>query len=180
MFRAFFARPDSFTLGVCNGCQMISQLKDIIPGAAAWPAFHRNRSQQFEARLVSVEILDSPSLFFRDMAGSHLPIPVAHGEGFADFRSTGDLAACRAQNLVSARYIDGHGRPAERYPANPNGSPGGVTAFTTPDGRATILMPHPERAFRSVQLSWAPASLRQHEDGPWMHIFRNARRALPR
>jgi phosphoribosylformylglycinamidine synthase len=180
MFRAFFARPDSFTLGVCNGCQMISQLKDIIPGAAAWPAFHRNRSQQFEARLVSVEILDSPSLFFRDMAGSHLPIPVAHGEGFADFRSTGDLAACRAQNLVSARYIDGHGRPAERYPANPNGSPGGVTAFTTPDGRATILMPHPERAFRSVQLSWAPASLRQHEDGPWMRIFRNARRALPR
>jgi len=176
MFRSFFARPDSITLGVCNGCQMVSQLKDIIPGAENWPAFKRNRCEQFEARVATLEILKSPSLFFQDMAGSRLPIPVAHGEGRADFSATGALAACKAGNLISARYIDGRGQPTERYPLNPNGSPGGATAFTTPDGRATILMPHPERCFRSVQMSYRPAALFESEDGPWMRMFRNARR----
>lgn len=176
MFQEFFARPDSFTLGVCNGCQMISQLKDIIPGAAAWPRFVRNRSEQFEARTVSVELLPSPSLFFRDMAGSILPIPVAHGEGRADFSQTGDLAACKSAQLIAARYVDNHGQPAKRYPANPNGSPDGITAFTTPDGRATILMPHPERCFRAVQMSYCPPKHFPGEDGPWMRMFRNARR----
>ncbi len=174
-FSAFFARQDTLTLGVCNGCQMVSQLKEIIPGAEAWPVFRRNRSEQFEARVATLEILDSPSLFFRGMGGSRLPIPVAHGEGRADFSRSGDLDACRASGLVCARYIDGRGAPAERYPANPNGSPGGVTAFTTPDGRATILMPHPERCFRSVQMSWRPLSAFTGEDGPWMRLFRNAR-----
>lgn len=175
MFREFFARPDSFTLGVCNGCQMVSQLKAIIPGAAAWPQFRRNRSEQFEARVSNVEILPSPSLFFKDMAGSLLPIPVAHGEGRAEFATPDDLETCRKQNLVSVRYVNGHGKPAETYPANPNGSPGGATGFTTPDGRATILMPHPERSFRAVQMSYRPAGQFNTEDGPWMRMFRNAR-----
>ena len=178
MFREFFARPDSFTLGVCNGCQMVSQLKDIIPGAAPWPQFRRNRSEQFEARVSNVEILPSPSLFFKDMAGSLLPIPVAHGEGRAEFTTPGDLETCKTQNLISVRYITGHGRPAETYPANPNGSPGGATGFTTPDGRATILMPHPERCFRSVQMSYRPADQFTAEDGPWMRMFRNARASV--
>jgi phosphoribosylformylglycinamidine synthase len=178
MFREFFARPDSFTLGVCNGCQMVSQLKDIIPGAAAWPQFRRNRSEQFEARVSNVEILPSPSLFFKDMAGSLLPIPVAHGEGRAEFASPGDLETCKTQNLISVRYINGHGQPAETYPANPNGSPCGATGFTTADGRATILMPHPERCFRSVQMSYRPADQFTAEDGPWMRMFRNARASI--
>lgn len=178
MFRDFFARPDSFTLGVCNGCQMISQLKNIIPGADAWPQFRRNRSEQFEARVSNVEILPSPSLFFKDMAGSLLPIPVAHGEGRAEFTRPEDAETCAGQNLISVRYINGHGKPAETYPANPNGSPGGSTGFTTPDGRATILMPHPERCFRSVQMSWRPADAFTGEDGPWMRMFRNARASI--
>ncbi|MCC5848224.1 MAG: phosphoribosylformylglycinamidine synthase [Verrucomicrobia bacterium] len=178
MFREFFARPDSFTLGVCNGCQMISQLKDIIPGAEHWPHFVRNRSEQFEARVVNVEILKSPSLFFRDMTGGRLPIPVAHGEGRADFSATGDLGRCQSESLVSMRYIDGHGAPAETYPANPNGSPGGATGFTTPDGRATIMMPHPERCFRSLQMSYRPQGKFVGENGPWLRMFENARASI--
>lgn len=178
MFRTFFARPDSFTLGVCNGCQMISQLKDIIPGAEHWPQFKRNRSEQFEARFVTVEVLDSPSLFFRDMQGSWLPIPVAHGEGRADFSQTGNLQQCQSDQLISLRYIDSQGQPAATYPLNPNGSPEGATGFTTPDGRATLLMPHPERCFRSVQMSYRPRDQFTHENGPWMRMFQNAREAL--
>jgi phosphoribosylformylglycinamidine synthase len=169
-FSGFFTRDDTFALGVCNGCQMMSNLHELIPGSAAWPHFVRNRSEQFEARLVMVEITDSPSLLFRDMAGSRLPVVVSHGEGRAEFA---DAAAARAAGpLVAMRYVDGRGRVARRYPANPNGSPGGVTGLTTPDGRFTVLMPHPERVFRTVQMSWHP----RHwgEDSPWMKMFRNA------
>ena len=175
MFAAFFARPDTFALGICNGCQMISQLKDIIPGADHWPVFTRNRSEQFEARFVTVEVLESPSILLRGMAGSRIGIPVAHGEGFADFAKTGSLEAARQEGLVSLRYVDHQGAPTVRYPLNPNGSPDGVTGLTTRDGRVTIMMPHPERAFRSVQLSWCPESLKGADDGPWMRLFYNAR-----
>jgi phosphoribosylformylglycinamidine synthase len=164
-FAEFFARSDSFTLGVCNGCQMLSRLKDLIPGAQGWPRFVTNRSSRFEARLVLVEVLDSPSVLLRGMAGARLPIAVAHGEGRAECE--------RPPGVVALRFVDGHGRVAERYPANPNGSPGGLTGFTTPDGRATILMPHPERIFRAAQHSWRPDEWL--EDGPWMRIFSNAR-----
>ncbi|MDQ8209144.1 phosphoribosylformylglycinamidine synthase [Coraliomargarita sp. SDUM461003] len=176
MFQAFFEREDSFTLGVCNGCQMISQLKEIIPGAEHWPQFKRNRSEQFEARYSNVEIMESPSIFFKGMAGSLLPIPVAHGEGRADFSATGDFEQCLTGDLISMRYIDGQGEPTEQYPANPNGSPAGTTAFTTTDGRATIMMPHPERCFRSVQMSYRPADQFTGEAGPWLKMFQNARR----
>ena len=165
-FRAFFIRPDTFTLGICNGCQMLTRLGSLIPGADAWPRFLLNRSGQFEARLVMCEILDSPSLFFRGMAGSMLPVVVAHGEGRIE-TSPGTPAPC-------LRFVDNRHRPTERYPANPNGSPGGLTGFTTEDGRATILMPHPERTFRTVQLSWHPPGW--GEESPWMEMFRNARR----
>ncbi len=174
-FAAFFARPETFALGVCNGCQMVSQLKEIIPGAADWPRFTRNRSEQFEARLVTVEVTPSPSVLLRGMEGSRLPIPVAHGEGFADFRATGDASRLATNGLLAMRYVDGCGRPAARYPLNPNGSGGGATGFTTADGRVTIMMPHPERAFRAVQLSYRPPAF-AGEDGPWMRMFRNARR----
>jgi phosphoribosylformylglycinamidine synthase len=169
----FLSRPDAFTLGVCNGCQMLSNLHELIPGAGDWPRFVRNRSEQFEARLSLVEVLESPSVLLRGMAGSRLPIAVAHGEGRAEFATTAQLAALQGRGLVAARFVDHHGRPAERYPENPNGSPGGITAVTTPDGRVTILMPHPERVFRAVQFSWRPAGWT--EDGPWMRLFRNAR-----
>ena len=169
----FLARPDAFALGVCNGCQMLSNLHELVPGAGDWPRFVRNRSEQFEARLSLVEVLESPSVLLRGMAGSRLPIAVAHGEGRAEFASPEKLEALRARGLVAARFVDHHGRPAERYPENPNGSPGGITAVTTPDGRVTILMPHPERVFRAVQYSWRPAGW--GEDGPWMRLFRNAR-----
>ena len=165
-FRAFFARPDTFTLGICNGCQMLARLSSLVPGADAWPRFLLNRSGQFEARLVMCEILDSPSIFFRGMAGSKLPVVVAHGEGRV---KTGP-----ATPAPCLRFVDNRHRPAERYPANPNGSPGGLTGFTTGDGRATILMPHPERTFRTVQLSWHPPGW--GEESPWMEMFRNARR----
>jgi phosphoribosylformylglycinamidine synthase len=168
MFGEFFARENSFSLGVCNGCQMLSTLRAIIPGADAWPRFVRNESEQFEARFSQLEILETPSIFFAGMSGSILPIAVAHGEGRADF---GDADPHTA--LVAARYVDGYGEVATRYPQNPNGSPLGITALTTPDGRATIMMPHPERVFRTVTNSWHPADW--DEDGPWLRMFRNAR-----
>ena len=169
-FSAFFGRSDTFALGVCNGCQMMSALKDLIPGADAWPRFERNRVEQFEARFTMVEIPDSPSLFFAGMAGSRMPIVVSHGEGRADF----DSAVQQAKALVAMRYLDNAGNPTEGYPYNPNGSPAGITGVTTADGRFTIMMPHPERVFRTVQMSWHPADL--GEDSPWMRMFRNARK----
>ena len=172
----FLARDDTFALGVCNGCQMFAHLTELIDGAAHWPRFERNRSEQFEARLVMVEILDSPSIFFSAMQTSVLPVPVAHGEGRAVFASDADRAAVEAGGLVCLRFVEAAGEPAERYPANPNGSLGGITGLTTPDGRVTILMPHPERVFRSVQHSWHPPGW--GEDGPWLRMFRNARRWL--
>ncbi|HTM31175.1 MAG TPA: phosphoribosylformylglycinamidine synthase, partial [Vicinamibacterales bacterium] len=171
-FERFFARPDSFALGVCNGCQMMAELKSMIPGAAHWPRFLKNASEQFEARFVTAEILESPSLFFRGMAGSRIPVATAHGEGQATF----DDPADRARVIVAARCVDNYGRPAETYPLNPNGSPDALTALTTADGRFTILMPHPERVFRTVQMSWHPDGW--GEDSPWMRIFRNARVAI--
>jgi phosphoribosylformylglycinamidine synthase len=165
-FAAFLADPRRFALGVCNGCQMLAQLRDLIPGAAAWPRFVRNRSEQFEARLALVEVLPSPSLFLTGMTGARLPVAVAHGEGRVDFEGRAMVEAC-------LRYVDNHGVATERYPANPNGSAGGATGYTTPDGRVTILMPHPERVFRSAQLSWHPPGW--GEASPWLRMFRNAR-----
>ena len=172
-FAAFFERPDSFTLGVCNGCQMLSALKSLVPGAAHWPRFVRNRSEQFEGRFGLVEVLPSPSLFFAGMAGSVLPVAIAHGEGRAEFSDGDAQQGCLDSGLISLRYVDNHGRATESYPANPNGSPGGLTGLTSVDGRATILMPHPERVFRAVQNSWLPAG--GGEDSGWMRFFRNAR-----
>ncbi|HUY03944.1 MAG TPA: phosphoribosylformylglycinamidine synthase, partial [Rhodocyclaceae bacterium] len=168
-FAAFFARTDSFALGVCNGCQMMSQLKEIIPGADAWPSFQRNRSEQFEARLSLVEIPESPSLFLAGMSGSRLPVVVSHGEGRAEF-------APGARATIALRYVDNRGQIADRYPANPNGSAEGVAGVTTADGRFTIMMPHPERVFRSLQMSWHPADW--GEESPWFSMFANARRWL--
>ena len=175
MFEAFFARPQTFTLGVCNGCQMVSQLRDIIPGASDWPRFIHNRSMQFEARYATVEVLKSPSILLQGMEGSRLPIAVAHGEGFARFGTGEARMRVLATGRAALRYVDGTGAPTERYPFNPNGSEDGLTGFTTLDGRATIMMPHPERGFRSVQLSWRPAGFCDGESGPWMRMFRNAR-----
>ena len=172
-FEAFFRREDTFALGVCNGCQMLASLKELIPGAADWPAFVRNRSEQFEARLVMVEVLESPSIFLSGMAGSRLPIVVAHGEGRAAFDGPEQLERLKRAGQIGLRYVDNHGRPAALYPANPNGSPEGVTGLTTPDGRVTIMMPHPERVFRTLQFSWHPDDW--GEDGPWLRMFRNAR-----
>ncbi|MBP9714130.1 MAG: phosphoribosylformylglycinamidine synthase [Sterolibacterium sp.] len=168
-FAAFFARTDSFALGVCNGCQMMSHLAGIIPGAEQWPTFQRNRSEQFEARLVMVEIPDSPSVFFKGMSGSRLPVVVSHGEGRAGFAAGRTLQ----KNAIALRYVDHHGQPAATYPFNPNGSPEGLAGVTTADGRFTIMMPHPERTFRTLQLSWHPADWA--EDAPWLSMFRNAR-----
>ncbi len=169
-FASFFNRPDTLALGVCNGCQMMAALSPIIPGTADWPRFTRNTSQQFEARLSMVEVLESPSLFFKGMAGSRLPIVVSHGEGRADFSQRGD-----AQRVHRAmRFVDNHGVPTEAYPFNPNGSPEGLTAVTTPDGRFTALMPHPERVLRNLQMSWTPGP--QDAASPWLRMFRNARR----
>jgi phosphoribosylformylglycinamidine synthase len=168
----FFARKDAFALGVCNGCQAFSALKELIPGAASWPSFRRNLSEQFEGRLVQVAIGKSPSLFFSGMEGSILPIPVAHGEGRAEF-ADGALERCEADGLVTLRYVDGRGQVAARYPQNPNGSPGAITGLTTVDGRITIVMPHPERAFRSVQHSWHPREW--GERAPLARMFQNAR-----
>jgi phosphoribosylformylglycinamidine synthase len=176
-FSTFFSRQDSFALGICNGCQMMSNLAGIIPGAQAWPKFTRNQSEQYEARLVMAEVMASPSIFTQGMTGSQLPIAIAHGEGFANFSQQGNLEVLQKQGLAALRFVDHQGSPTEIYPMNPNGSPGGLTGVTTPDGRFTVMMPHPERVFRSVQMSWAPKEWLENPDGasPWMRLFRNAR-----
>lgn len=173
-FALFFQRDDTFALGVCNGCQMMSNLATIIPGAEAWPKFTRNKSEQYEARFVTVEVQKSPSLFFDGMAGSRLPIAVAHGEGFADFSQQGNAAKVD----VALRFVDNYGEITERYPFNPNGSQQGVTSVTTQDGRFTVLMPHPERVFRTSQMSWAPSEWSAIPEGnsPWLRMFQNARK----
>jgi phosphoribosylformylglycinamidine synthase len=169
-FKAYFSRTDTFGLGVCNGCQMFAELADIIPGAQNWPRFTTNQSERFEARLSMVEVLPSPSLFFQDMAGSRMPIAVAHGEGFANFKFRGN-----AQHAIAAmRFVDNTGAVTESYPANPNGSPAGLTAVTTPDGRYTAMMPHPERVFRNVQMSYTPEDVSAYS--PWLRMWQNARR----
>ncbi len=167
-FARFFEREDSFSLGVCNGCQMFAQLKDLVPGAEHWPRFLRNRSEQYEARLALVEVQDSPSILLAGMAGSRIPVVVAHGEGQARFDQPGHAALA----AVALRFVDNTGAVTEAYPANPNGSPEGITGLTSRDGRATLMMPHPERVFRSLQMSWHPG---WGEDSPWMRMFRNAR-----
>ncbi len=174
-FSAFFKRPDTFALGVCNGCQMMAQLRDMIPGAAMWPQFVRNHSEQFEARLVMVEVPESPSLFMRGMAGSRLPVVVSHGEGRAAFMDADSSQRLVGSHLVALRYVDNAGRVTEGYPANPNGSPLGITGLTTADGRFTIMMPHPERTFLSNQFSWLPSSWTER-NSPWLGMFRNAYR----
>ncbi len=173
-FAAFFARGEVFAIGICNGCQMMGNLREMVPGASHWPLFVRNASEQFEAREVSVEIPESPSLFFRGMAGSRIPVVLAHGEGYAQFDDDAQRRA--AQGLVAMRFVDPRGVSTERYPHNPNGSPGGITGLTTADGRFTIVMPHPERVWRSVQMSWHPRGW--GEASPWLRMFRNARVAL--
>ncbi len=175
-FSAFFQREDSFALGVCNGCQMMSNLHDIIPGSEHWPHFVRNKSEQFEARVAMVEILESPSLFFNGMAGSLMPIAVAHGEGYAEFISQNAVNDVLARKLVSMRFVDNASTVTETYPFNPNGSPQGITGLTTQNGRFSIMMPHPERVFRVVQNSWHPET--SLEDSPWMRMFRNARKFI--
>jgi phosphoribosylformylglycinamidine synthase len=169
-FQGFFGRQDTFGLGVCNGCQMFAELADIIPGAEAWPRFTTNRSERFEARLAMVEVLDSPSLFLQGMAGARLPIAVAHGEGYPNFAQRGDAVKA----IAAMRFVDNHGQPTERYPFNPNGGAGGLTAVTTADGRFTALMPHPERVFRNIQMSWTSGDPSAYS--PWMQIWRNARK----
>jgi phosphoribosylformylglycinamidine synthase len=175
-FSAFFHRDDSFALGVCNGCQMMSNLRELIPGAAHWPHFVRNRSEQFEARLSMVEVLESPSLFFNGMAGSKMPIAVAHGEGFAEFSEPGAVNELLAQKLVTMRFIDNASTPTEVYPFNPNGSVQGVTGLTSTDGRFSIMMPHPERVIRNVQNTWQRCG--DAEDSAWLRMFQNARRYI--
>lgn len=190
MVATFFARTDTFSLGVCNGCQMLSNLHEIIPGAEHWPRFVRNRSEQYEARLALVRILPNPSILLAGMEGSRMPIAVAHGEGRAEFSSDASREALMESGLVGMQFVDGKGEVATRYPANPNGSPQGIAGLTTRDGRVTIMMPHPERIFRQIQHSWMPREWRHRgttqnaqgavghvtqDDGPWMQLFRNAR-----
>ena len=172
-FQSFFERSDSFALGVCNGCQMLSALAPLIPGTDHWPRFARNRSEQYEARLVRVRVEESASILFSDMAGSELPIVVAHGEGRAQFVADESVSNLEGSNRVALRYVDNHGQTASVFPANPNGSPNGITGICNADGRISIMMPHPERVFRSVQMSWAPHDW--PEDSAWMRLFRNAR-----
>ncbi len=175
-FAEFFSRSDTFGLGVCNGCQMMAQLHEIIPGSELWPTFHRNVSEQFEARFSLLEVQKSPSLFFQDMAGSRLPVAVAHGEGLAQFRQENGTQKAEDAGIVALNFVDNRGQRTENYPANPNGSPSGITGLTTTDGRFTIMMPHPERVFRTVQNSWHPKIW--EEDGPWLRMFRNARKQV--
>ncbi|MDP2145452.1 MAG: phosphoribosylformylglycinamidine synthase, partial [Pseudomonas sp.] len=172
-FQGFFERNDSFTLGVCNGCQMMSNLHELIPGSEFWPHFVRNRSEQFEARVAMVQVQESNSIFLQGMAGSRMPIAIAHGEGHAEFASEEALLEADLSGTVALRFVDNHGKVTENYPANPNGSPRGITGLTSRDGRVTIMMPHPERVFRAVQNSWRPEEW--NEDGAWMRMFRNAR-----
>ncbi|WMS88526.1 phosphoribosylformylglycinamidine synthase [Pleionea litopenaei] len=173
-FAEFFKREDAFALGICNGCQMLSNLKELIPGTEQWPHFVRNKSEQFEARFAMVKVEPSPSIFFTGMEGSHLPIAVSHGEGRAEYKSTEAAQTSNASGLIAARFVDNHGNETMVYPANPNGSPFGITALTNESGRVTIMMPHPERVQRSVQNSWCPDEW--GEDGPWVRMFRNARK----
>ncbi|HUX73974.1 MAG TPA: phosphoribosylformylglycinamidine synthase [Steroidobacteraceae bacterium] len=175
-FSGFFGRPETFTLGICNGCQMLTALKELVPGSDAWPRFVRNRSEQYEARLTLVRIPQSRSVLLSGMAGSVLPIAVAHGEGRAEFDEADGVARLRSQNLLALEYVDHRQRATERYPFNPNGSPSGLAGVCNADGRITALMPHPERVFRSVQNSWVPPQWR--EDGGWLRLFRNARAYL--
>ena len=172
-FQGFFERNDSFTLGVCNGCQMLSNLHELIPGSEFWPHFVRNRSEQFEARVAMVQVQESNSIFLQGMAGSRMPIAIAHGEGHAEFASDDALLEADLSGCVALRFVDNHGKVTETYPANPNGSPRGITGLTSRDGRVTIMMPHPERVFRAVQNSWRPDDW--NEDAAWMRMFRNAR-----
>jgi phosphoribosylformylglycinamidine synthase len=172
-FHAFFERKDSFALGVCNGCQMMSNLHELIPGTELWPHFARNRSEQFEARVAMVQVQESASIFLQGMAGSRMPIAIAHGEGHAEFQNEETLLEADLSGCVALRFIDNHGKVTETYPANPNGSPRGITGLTSRDGRVTIMMPHPERVFRAVQNSWKPDDWQ--EDAGWMRMFRNAR-----
>ncbi len=172
-FAAFFDRADSFALGVCNGCQMMAALREIIPGTTHWPAFMRNQSEQFEGRLVMTKIPDNRSILFEGMAGSRFPVVVAHGEGLAEFSNAGDISALVQNKLVTMQYVDNYGTTTENYPYNPNGSPQGITGLTNHDGRVTIMMPHPERVCRTVSNSWHPDEW--GEEGPWMRMFRNAR-----
>jgi phosphoribosylformylglycinamidine synthase len=176
MFKAFFEREDTFSLGVCNGCQMLSNLKEIIPGSAAWPRFVQNKSERFEARFSLVEIEESPSVLFKGMVGSRMPIAVSHGEGRTEFSSDDAIDAANESGTVAMRFVDNYGQVTETYPANPNGSPDGITALTTTDGRVTIMMPHPERVFRTVANSWHPDEWQ--EDSPWVRMFRNARKFI--
>jgi phosphoribosylformylglycinamidine synthase len=173
-FLRFFARSDTFALGICNGCQMFAALKSIIPGTDHWPRFVKNRSEQYEARFSLVEVLRSPAVVFDGMAGSFLPIAVAHGEGRAEFSSTAAAAACAASGLVGLRYVNHDHSVATRYPCNPSGTPFGIAALTNTDGRVTITMPHPERSYRYLQNSWRPRDA--GENSGWTRLFRNARR----
>ena len=174
MFKAFFHREDTFSLGVCNGCQMLSNLKEIIPGTDAWPRFVQNKSERFEARFSLVQIQSSPSVLFDGMAGSQMPVAVSHGEGRTEFSSKQAIAQANDSGTVAMRFVDNYGQVSETYPANPNGSSDGITALTTTDGRVTIMMPHPERVFRTVANSWHPDDWQ--EDSPWVRMFRNARK----
>jgi phosphoribosylformylglycinamidine synthase len=175
-FQTFFERQDSFSLGVCNGCQMLSNLNELIPGSDLWPRFVRNNSERFEARFSLVEVQKSNSLFLNEMAGSTMPIAVSHGEGRVEVQDQAHLKAIEASGSVALRFINNYGEHTEQYPANPNGSPNGITGLTSKDGRVTLLMPHPERVFRTVANSWHPDEWQ--EDSPWMRIFRNARKQL--
>lgn len=172
-FSEFFAREDSFALGVCNGCQMMSNLRSIIPGSEHWPRFVQNLSERFEARFVSLKVETSPSILFNGMEGSVLPVVASHGEGFAEFSETAAAEMCSKSGYVTARYVDNRHRVTEVYPLNPNGSPHGITALTTKSGRVTIMMPHPERVHRTSAMSWHPAGW--EDDSPWMKLFYNAR-----
>ena len=172
-FETFFHRKDTFALGVCNGCQMMSNLKSLIPGAGHWPRFVRNLSEQFEARVALVKVEQTPSVLFAGMAGSHLPVAVSHGEGRAEFADGQAFNKCNESGLVALRFVDHQINTTEVYPYNPNGSPAGITSLTTQDGRVTILMPHPERVFRTITNSWQPPGWQ--EDGGWLRLFQNAR-----
>lgn len=172
-FKAFFEREDTFTLGICNGCQMLSNLHELIPGTEHWPHFVRNESEQFEARVAMVEVQESASILLKGMVGSRMPIAIAHGEGRAEFASDTEIQALTEDAGVALRYVDNYGKVTQNYPQNPNGSPAGLSGITSRDGRVTLMMPHPERVFRAVQNSWYPAEW--NEDAAWMRLFRNAR-----